>query len=367
MSGTIEQHHEQHRGTGHRPEILIVEDNFLTASELSDIVRDCGYGVAGTVARVNRGLELLDQKPVDGAIIDINLDGTYSFPLCAELERRHVPYCFLTGYPTSIIPPDFSRTRLLTKPADRDQIRLALTSLLKERAERPELRPQPMVERGFDRGNAMLQGLDAASWTAIQPHLEHVRLGIGDVLEEAGHRPAWFHFPITAAVSLEAGVAKQRMQVALVGREGMVGACLLLGGVAANRAVVQFEGASWRVPADALADCLEQHRDLHRALLRGVNAFIARVSLTALANGQGTIEQRLARWLLTAADRLDTDALAITHDTLSQVLGVRRAGVTVALHMLEGKHAVRSARRRVRILDRDRLTLAAGPYRPQKI
>ena len=93
MTGISEQ------GAGHRPEILIVEDNFLTASEVSDIVRDCGYGVAGTAARVNRGLELLDQKPVDGAIIDINLDGTYSFPLCAELERRKVPYCFLTGYP----------------------------------------------------------------------------------------------------------------------------------------------------------------------------------------------------------------------------------------------------------------------------
>jgi CRP-like cAMP-binding protein len=116
-----------------------------------------------------------------------------------------------------------------------------------------------------------------------------------------------------------------------------------------------------------LAACLEHDRTLHRQLLRGVNDFIGRVSATALANGQGTIEQRLARWLLTAADRLDTDLLAITHDALSQVLGVRRAGVTVALHMLEGKHALRSERRRVRILDRERLTAAAGPYRPQKL
>ena len=85
------------QATGQRPEILIVEDNFLTASEVSDIVRDCGYGVAGTVARVNRGLDLLAERPVDGAIVDINLDGTYSFPLCAELDRRKVPFCFLTG------------------------------------------------------------------------------------------------------------------------------------------------------------------------------------------------------------------------------------------------------------------------------
>jgi CRP-like cAMP-binding protein len=131
--------------------------------------------------------------------------------------------------------------------------------------------------------------------------------------------------------------------------------------------VVQFDGAAWRVPANGLAGCLDDNRDLHRQLLRGVNAFIGRISSTALANGQGTIEQRLARWLLTASQRLDTDLLAITHDALSQVLGVRRAGVTVALHVLEGKRALRSERRRVRILDREQLIAAAGPYRPQKV
>src|SRR5215831_11047895 len=119
-------------GPVRRPEILIVEDNYLTASEVGDIVRDCGYGVAGTVARITRGLDLLDERPIDGAIVDINLDGTYSFPLCAELDRRKVPYCFLTGYPSSIIPPDFRAAPLLTKPADRQQIGAALSQLLLE-------------------------------------------------------------------------------------------------------------------------------------------------------------------------------------------------------------------------------------------
>ncbi len=351
------------QGSGRLPEILIVEDNFLTASEVSEIVRDCGYRVAGTAARVNRGLELLNQKSVDGAIVDINLEGTYSFPLCAELERRKVPYCFLTGYPSLIVPPDFSRTPVLTKPADPIQIRSALHSLLHQREERRTMQPEPAKERG----NGLLQELDAAAWAALEPHLEQTTLAAGQVLEETGRRPAYLHFPTGAAVSLEAGLGKQHMQIALVGREGMVGTSLLLDGTAANRAVVQFDGSTWRVPADELAGCLAKNRDLHQQLLRGVNAFIARISLTALANGQGTIEQRLARWLLTAAERLDTDLLSITHEMLSQVLGVRRAGVTVALHVLEGKHALRSERRRVRILDRDQLIAAAGPYRPQKV
>src|SRR3569833_2755381 len=127
----------------HRPEILIVEDNFLTASEVGDIVRDCGYGVAGTAARITRGLELLDQKPVDGAIIDINLDGAYSFPLCAELDRRKVPYCFLTGYPALILPSDFNGTRILTKPCDPREIRSALQALLGLRDETAAPEAQP--------------------------------------------------------------------------------------------------------------------------------------------------------------------------------------------------------------------------------
>jgi CRP-like cAMP-binding protein/CheY-like chemotaxis protein len=356
------------QGTARRPEILIVEDNFLTATEVSDMVRDCGYGVAGTVARVKGGLEVLDLRPVDGAIVDINLGGTASFPLCAELDRRKVPYCFLTAYPTSFIPPDFRAARMLTKPCDRTQIGEALTNLLRRPAKAPAAQPAPPLAPpwAIERGNRLLQGLDEAGWAALEPYLERTSVTAGDVLHESGQRPAYITFPITGAVSLESTAGKQHMQVALVGREGMVGASLLLDGVAANRAVVQFGGATWRVPADQFAACLATSRELHRQLLRGVGAFIAQLSLTALANGQGTIEQRLARWLLSAVDRLDTDLLGITHDTLSHVLGVRRAGVTVALHVLEGKQALRSERRRVRILDRDRLSAVAGAFQPLK-
>ena len=245
--------------------ILIVEDNFLTATEVSDMVRDCGFGVAGTAAPHTRGFELLDTERIDGAIIDINLGGgNISFPLCAELDRRRVPYCFLTGYPSSIIPPGFHTARLLTKPCDRDQIRAALTSLLHREKEQPA--PPPANERG----NRLLQGLDEASWTAIEPHLERTSIAVGDVLHERGERPSHITFPITGVVSLESTAGKQHMQLALVGREGMVGAPLLLDGVAAHRAVVQFGGAVWRVPADVFAACLADSPELHRHLLRGV-------------------------------------------------------------------------------------------------
>ena len=261
------------------------------------------------------------------------------------------------------------------------QIRPALAALLRRPAPSPGADPgtspatspapsptrQSLPEPAAERGNLVLQALDAAPRAALEPCLERVALTGGEVLQERGVRPAHVIFPVSGAVSLEAGGGKQRLQVALVGREGLVGASLLLDGQAAHTAVVQFAGAGWRAPADALAERLEQHPELHRQLLRGINGFIARLSLTALANGRGTIEQRLARWLLTAAERLDGDLLAITHESLSHALGVRRAGVTVALHVLEGKGALRSERRRIRLLDREKLIAAAGPYGPPTI
>lgn len=214
-------------------------------------------------------------------------------------------------------------------------------------------------------GNLVLQGLDTASRIRLEPHLQHVSLTAGEILEEKGHRASYLYFPITAGISLEEGTGKECVQVVLVGRKDMAGTSLLLDGVPATRAVVMFDGLAWRVPADALADCLMQSRELHWQLLRALNAFIANMSRTVRATARGTIEQRLAYWLLTAAEGLDTDVLAISHEMLSQVLGVRRSGVTVALHQLKGKKVLRTGHRRVRILDRQRLIVASGPLWPQ--
>jgi CRP-like cAMP-binding protein len=258
--------------------------------------------------------------------------------------------------PASVFPFLTTSTRIeaMTDLVPRGAAHLDATSSSKE--------PPPQPGSALERGNTLLKSLDESAWTAIEPHLEHGPLTAGELLEERGTRAKHLYFPITGAVSLEANADSRRMQLALVGREGIIGTSLLLEDVATHRAVVQFRGTAWRVRADELATCVENSRALQRQLLRGVNAFIDHLSLTAMANVQGTIEQRLARWLLTAAERLDTDVLAITHETVSHVLGVRRAGVTTALHKLEGKSALRSERGHVRILARELLIVAAGPY-----
>jgi CRP-like cAMP-binding protein/CheY-like chemotaxis protein len=342
--------------TGGPPAILVVEDNYLTASAICDIVRDCGFTVAGSVGRLSKGLEFLAEHEVDGAIIDVNLGGTLAFPLCAHLERRGVPYWFLTAYQPSVIPAPFRRAPLLAKPADPIEIRSALTALLRS----------PAVPAAFtaQRGNALLQGLDEADWTALEPAMEWIALRPGDILEQPGAQAAHLVFPLSGIVSLEWGSDDSRLQVAMVGREGVVGTALLLGdGTAVGGATVLYEGSALRIDgATARARLAQSHR-LRELLLRSAGGVLAQVSANALAAGRGTIDQRVSRWLLMVSARLGSNDFALTHETVAQALGVRRAGVTVALHVLEGKQALRSTRGRVRIFDRGRLGALAGKFR----
>ena len=89
---------------------------------------------------------------------------------------------------------------------------------------------------------------------------------------------------------------------------------------------------------------------------------VAQASHTALANGRGRLDERLARWLLMWDDRVQPDALTVTHEFLALLLGVRRQGVTVTMHELEGKGLIRSTRGAVRILDREGLAVAANGF-----
>jgi CRP-like cAMP-binding protein len=156
---------------------------------------------------------------------------------------------------------------------------------------------------------------------------------------------------------------QQNLQVALVGRTGLIGASVLLGAPrAVTQATVQFSGTAWRVPADAVAALIATYPNLHRRLLPSVNHLLGQIARTALVNGRGSIEQRVARWLLMAADCLGKTEIAITHEGLAKALGVRRASVTHSLHLLESYKAVRSTRGCVHVTDRWVLAGTAGGF-----
>ena len=120
--------------------------------------------------------------------------------------------------------------------------------------------------------------------------------------------------------------------------------------------------ASW---ASRLREAIRQSTSLHHALLRYAHAFLNQATRTAVANGHSNIEERLARWLLMAADRLDNGELPLTDQFLAMMLGVRRPGVTVAIQELEHQGSISRRRGRIVIVDRKALEkISNGTYVP---
>jgi DNA-binding response OmpR family regulator len=100
--------------------VLVVEDSYLIAEHVSDLLTQHGAEVVGPVGRLGPGLKLVEEgTPVDGALLDVNLDGEFCFPIATALMRRSVPFAFLTGYDDGdIIPRDFAAAPRFGKPLD---------------------------------------------------------------------------------------------------------------------------------------------------------------------------------------------------------------------------------------------------------
>ncbi len=104
--------------------VLVVEDSYLIAEHVSDLLVQHGAKVVGPVGKLDSGLKLVEEgTPVDGALLDVNLDGEFCFPIASALQERHVPFAFLTGYDDgTIIPRDFAGAPRLGKPLDEAQL-----------------------------------------------------------------------------------------------------------------------------------------------------------------------------------------------------------------------------------------------------
>ena len=143
----------------------------------------------------------------------------------------------------------------------------------------------------------------------------------------------------------------------MIGREGMTGPSVVLGNGdrAPYETYMQIAGNGQHMPAARLREAIAGSPTLHQALLRFVHAYLMQTTQTALSNGRCKIEERLARWLLMAHDRVDGNEFALTHEILSVMLGVRRSGITTALQELERKALITYRRGLIVITDREGL------------
>lgn len=211
--------------------------------------------------------------------------------------------------------------------------------------------------------NAILNALPPTDFALLQPHLQSVPLPFRQRMQSANRRIRTVYFIESGLGSVVAigGGERRQAEVAVIGREGMTGLPLVLG---ADRSpceiFMQVEGSGQSIGADQLAKAMDQSITMTRCFLRFAHVFAVQASYTALANAKGTIEERLARWLLMAHDRLGSDTLELTHEFLALMLGVRRAGVTVAVQHFEAKAIIQTARGAVTVIDRDGLEECAN-------
>lgn len=210
--------------------------------------------------------------------------------------------------------------------------------------------------------NRLLNGLLPGDLKLLRPHLVDVALALRQTVHEPGDGADHVYFVESGIVSIVAVAGRNQIETGIVGPEGCVGVPTILGAPESlHEAIVQLAGEAKRIRSADLQACMAASPTLTAVLLRFVYVFMAQISQTALANGRNTVEQRLARWLLMAHDRISGNEIALTHEFLAIMLGVRRPGVTVALHLLEGAHAIRSKRNSITITDRERLKGVAGP------
>ena len=214
--------------------------------------------------------------------------------------------------------------------------------------------------------NRLLARLTRADARLLEPHLQPMELPLRKQLQAPKKRVDQIYFIDSGMASVVAN-GRETIEVGVIGREGMSGVSVVLGNGdrATYETYMQIAGSGQRLPAEKLREAIAASVTLHRVLLHYVHSFMTQTTQTALANGRSTIEERLARWLLMAHDRVDSDEIALTHEFLAIMLGVRRSGVTTALQELERKGLIGHRRSFITILDREGLEERSnGTYSP---
>jgi CRP-like cAMP-binding protein len=210
--------------------------------------------------------------------------------------------------------------------------------------------------------NKLLQSLPDADVALLMPHLTAVTLANRQELERPNKPIKDVFFPESGIVSVVSnGARKKQIEIGIIGREGMTGVVVVMGDDRSPRVTyVQVLGHGFRIAADELRRAMGESATLRNALLHFAQTFMTQAMQTAISNGSAKLEERLARWLLMAHDRVDGDELPLIHEFLALMLGVRRPGVTIAIHSLEAQGLISNKRSNITIIDREGLEEVAN-------
>lgn len=209
-------------------------------------------------------------------------------------------------------------------------------------------------KRALPVANRLLAALPKKEYQRLLRLLELVDLNFAEVLYEPGASIQHIYFPNDSIVSLVAGVKdRSTLEVGMVGNEGMLGINVFMGQNASRyRAVVQGAGTAMRMKAETLRREAVEVGPLHSLLHRYSQSQMVQITQSAVCNRFHRVNARLARWLLMTQDRLDANEFRLTQEFMSNMLGVRREGVTGAAGSLQRDKLVRYSRGQLKILNR---------------
>lgn len=205
--------------------------------------------------------------------------------------------------------------------------------------------------------NKIIGFLSDSAFEEWAPYFEPVDLALGQVLFEPGRIIGHLYFPLTAIVSwvhvLENGASTE---IAITGREGVVGIYLLMGAAQTNnRAIVQKAGSAIRIRLSVVLNSFNQGNVVQKVFLRYAQNLMNQVSQVSVCNRHHSLEQQLCRMLLLTLDRQDSNTIVLTHELMASLLGVRREGVTHAAHRLMNQNILHYSRGNITVLNRKAL------------
>ncbi|HJQ70511.1 MAG TPA: PAS domain S-box protein [Blastocatellia bacterium] len=250
------------------------------------------------------------------------------------------------------------------KEADREirALNAELERLIAERtsqlesAEREVLRLKKQTEPKprLPLENVVLSSLRQEAYERILPHLEEVPLPLGEVLYRSDDKIDYVYFPTSGMISLVSSTEEgESIEVGMVGRDGMIGMPLFLGSSRSPYLItVQIAGKALRLKADRFEVESARNGSMHSAMLGYAYVMLTQLTQSVVCNRFHSLDERFCRWLLMAEDCAQADSFALTQEFISQMLGVRRSGVTVAARTLQEKGLIRYTRGNITILDR---------------